>query len=138
MTALSTASAIQFFIDQNLRQHHTNAEYVNIFWPSLGVIFANRNYGAQYMIEQGLASVDPWEGEDGKPLPTVQLKQWSDVLFITWQHLTTDEERANVRWIARRIITNNLTKQNIGKACKSRGGAVAAGVLRAGRRCHWW
>ena len=66
----------------------------------------------------------PWKGEDGAALPVTQLKQWSDVLFLTWQHLTTDEERNNVRWVARRIITNAMAKEVIGKACKNKGVAV--------------
>lgn len=49
----------------------TNAEYKNQHWPDAGILMADSNYGAEYMIVKGKASKNPWVG-----LPLPKLKQW--------------------------------------------------------------
>ncbi|RMZ30420.1 hypothetical protein D0859_05474 [Hortaea werneckii] len=93
----------------------TNAEYINVFFPAAGVIMANVNYGPGYKTSQGLGSLDPWP----KDAPLPKIKQWSDVVALTWLHLTTtttgSHQAENLRWLFRRIIRNDDTQNVIGR-----------------------
>ncbi|KAI6821977.1 hypothetical protein KC367_g3251 [Hortaea werneckii] len=98
----------------------TNAEYINVFFPAAGVIMANVNYGPGYKTSQGLGSLDPWP----KDAPLPKIKQWSDVVALTWLHLTTtttgSHQAENLRWLFRRIIRNDDTQNVIGYVCKQK------------------
>ncbi|KAI7512487.1 hypothetical protein KC347_g2388 [Hortaea werneckii] len=97
----------------------TNAEYINVFFPAAGVIMANVNYGPGYKTSQGLGSLDPWP----KDAPLPKIKQWSDIVALTWLHLTTttgSHRPQNLRWLFRRIIRNDDTQNVIGYVCKQK------------------
>lgn len=57
----------------------TNAEYVNWIDPETGLIIAASNYGPKYLINSN-ENFSP-----SQPLPN--LKQWSDVTFLTWKKI---------------------------------------------------
>ena len=99
----------------------TNAEYNNVYWPENGIIFANNNHGPEARIKEGAASENPWKDNKGKPLPIVELKQWSDVSFLTWKSLTTQSQRAKLKWVFRRVITNAMTLEIISDVMSKRG-----------------
>ncbi|GAB1728509.1 hypothetical protein NU195Hw_g7059t1 [Hortaea werneckii] len=97
----------------------TNAEYINVFFPAAGVIMANVNYGPSYKTSQGLGSLDPWP----KDAPLPKIKQWSDIVALTWLHLTNSagsHQPQNLRWLFRRIIRNDDTQNVIGYVCKQK------------------
>ena len=113
----------------------TNADFSNIFYPATGIILANSNYGPAYQIEAGLASQDPWPAAS----LVVKLRNWSDVTFLTWQSLTTPEQRAGLRWIFRRIIRNKETQNIIGMVAKKRGvGEVNKAKVGPGWKAPLW
>ncbi|KAI6863252.1 hypothetical protein KC323_g5135 [Hortaea werneckii] len=100
----------------------TNAEYINVFFPAAGVIMANVNYGPSYKTSHGLGSLDPWP----KDAPLPKIKQWSDIVALTWLHLTAattnggSHQSQNLRWLFRRIIRNDDTQNVIGYVCKQK------------------
>ena len=87
--------------------------YNNVFWPKIGIIFANDNHNPESRINAGEASIEPWKDDKGKPLPIVKLKQWSDIQFLTWQSLTSIKERQELKWVFRRNIINLMTVKMI-------------------------
>ncbi|RMY64387.1 hypothetical protein D0863_09862 [Hortaea werneckii] len=102
--------------------HATNAEYTNVFFPAAGVILANVNYGPSYTTSQGQGAQNPWPKDASLP----KIKQWSDIVALTWLHLTTatsggaHNSPANLRWLFRRIIRNDDTQSVIGYVCKAK------------------
>ncbi|GAB1743600.1 hypothetical protein NU219Hw_g526t2 [Hortaea werneckii] len=101
--------------------HATNAEYTNVFFPAAGVIMANVNYGPSYTTSHGQGVQNPWP----KDAPLPKIKQWSDIVALTWLHLTTTTGGAhqpptNLRWLFRRIIRNDDTQNVIGYVCKQK------------------
>ncbi|KAI7285126.1 hypothetical protein KC345_g1902 [Hortaea werneckii] len=103
---------------KQVQYYATNAGYINVFFPAAGVIMANVNYGPSYKTSQGLGSLDPWP----KDAPLPKIKQWSDVVALTWLHLTTtgSHQPQNLRWLFRRIIRNDDTQNVIGYVCKQK------------------
>ncbi|KAK5136258.1 hypothetical protein LTR08_003865 [Meristemomyces frigidus] len=99
----------------------TNGQYINVFWPAAGVLFANDNYSPDYMIAQAITPTTPWTSPAGNPLPTTPLKQWSDAIFLSWLHLTTPAQRANLRFIFRRVIKNQDTLNVINTVARKKG-----------------
>ncbi|KAK4634816.1 hypothetical protein CLAFUW4_02075 [Fulvia fulva] len=85
--------------------------YKNQHWPDAGILMADSNYGAEYMIVKGKASKNPWVG-----LPLPKLKQWQD--------LTSPSQRQNLRWIFRRNIMNEETQSLISRVIENRGDNV--------------
>ncbi|KAI6837137.1 hypothetical protein KC340_g4499 [Hortaea werneckii] len=105
--------------------HATNAEYTNVFFPAAGVILANVNYGPSYTTSHGQGAENPWP----KDAPLPKIKQWSDIVALTWLHLTTTtttttvgshQTPTNLRWLFRRIIRNDDTQNVIGYVCKAK------------------
>ncbi|KAK5126611.1 hypothetical protein LTR85_009545 [Meristemomyces frigidus] len=111
----------------------TNGQYINIFWPADGVLFANDNYSPDYMITNDKASVVPWKDAQGNALPTVQLRQWSDVVFLSWAHITTAEQQANLRYVFRRVIRNEDTINVINTIARKKGLKSCFKV----KQCEW-
>ncbi|EME87645.1 uncharacterized protein MYCFIDRAFT_205747 [Pseudocercospora fijiensis CIRAD86] len=54
-----------------------------------------------------------------KPLPIVQLRQWSDLTSLEYIHLSSSSPQ-NLRWIFRRNITNRKTQEMITKALRKK------------------
>ncbi|KAI6843652.1 hypothetical protein KC332_g2367 [Hortaea werneckii] len=109
---------------KQVQYYATNAGYINVFFPAAGVIMANVNYGPSYKTSQGLGSLDPWP----KDAPLPKIKQWSDIVALTWLHLTSttsttttgSHQPQNLRWLFRRIIRNDDTQNVIGYVCKQK------------------
>lgn len=99
-----------FFTSHNLMQlktmQPTNAKYFEVYNPVQGAIIAYRNYSpAKY------AELDPNWGD--APLPA--LKQWSDVVFLSWADITTEAERRNLKFAIRSSVQNQDTL-DVGKS----------------------
>ncbi|KJX96031.1 hypothetical protein TI39_contig844g00038 [Zymoseptoria brevis] len=93
----------------------TNGQYINVYWPDYGILMANDNAGPAYQVEKARGSQIPWEDENGHPLPLPELRQWSDVNYLTWKHLTNDVQRRGLKWIFQRGIINKDTQAAIEK-----------------------
>ncbi|KAK5119700.1 hypothetical protein LTR85_007276 [Meristemomyces frigidus] len=87
----------------------TNAEYDNMYWPTLGVIVAVDVHSPVQMVKRKITPTQragqPWTSDDKLP----ELQRWSDVTSLCWQKLTQDTERANLRWILHRYVSNKET-----------------------------
>ncbi|KAK4545908.1 hypothetical protein LTR36_002472, partial [Oleoguttula mirabilis] len=83
--------------------------FFNMYWPTLGVIVAVDNTSPQQMVAKKITpqqvNGQPWTADDNLP----QLQRWSDVVSLCWQKLTQDTQRADLRWVMRRYITNKET-----------------------------
>ena len=85
------------------------------------------------MIANSKASIVPWKDETGSPPPTVSLKQWSDVIFLSWLHLTTPVQRSKLRYVFRRVIKNQDTINVINTIARKRG---LKNCFRV-KQCEW-
>ena len=99
-----------------LAQYATNAAYNNVYFPAAGVLMANVNYGPAYKASHDEASKRPWP----KDAPLPKLKQWSDIVSLTWIDLASAEQAKNLRWVFQRTIRNDETQDVIGHICKKR------------------
>lgn len=78
---------------------------------------ANTNYGPSYTTSHNQDAQHPWPPT--APLP--KLRNWSDVVGLTWLHLASAEQARELRWVFRRIIRNDDTQSIIGYVCKQKG-----------------
>lgn len=93
--------------------------YYNVFYPSTpsgGVILANDNKSPDYMIQKKLTPAT-----FTADTPRVPLKSWPDVIFLSWASLTTADERKDLRFVLRRVFTNDATLDNLKKIMKAKG-----------------
>ncbi|KAK4500413.1 hypothetical protein PRZ48_008602 [Zasmidium cellare] len=99
----------------------TQAKYHELYNPMQGAIIAYRNYGpAKY------ASLDKGWGD--APLPG--LKQWSDVVYLSWADITTPEERRGLKYVVRSSVQNQDTLDVVERALKKSG-------ISSGRAPAW-
>ena len=78
----------------------TNADYVNWIDPETGLIIAASNYGPKSMMK------DNENFSRSQPLPN--LKQWSDVTFLTWKKIVGDQNGGTIP------VPNNILRPKIG------------------------
>ncbi|KAK3698739.1 hypothetical protein LTR37_016829 [Vermiconidia calcicola] len=99
----------------------TYGEYGNLFNPTQGVIIAYSNYSPAYKVSQR-----PKGQGDKAPLP--ELKQWSDIIFLTWKDLVADSpaQAKGLRYVLRHNVLNGDTKEIVSKAMKKVG--VKSGI----------
>ena len=62
---------------------------------------ATSNNGPDYMVSKNEGSVKPWGNR-----PITQLKHWSDVVYLTWMHITAGDAQVQraLRWIDRQTL----------------------------------
>lgn len=69
----------------------TYRSYKDNYYPTQGVIVAGDNHGPVHVVKN---SGMPWIGA------MVPLTQWSDVVYLEWQHLTTaGDQRKGIKYI---------------------------------------
>ena len=87
-----------------------------MFWPDKGVIVGNLNEGPQYKVNTESTPKDfdgqPWDKSADK-IP--QLSQWSDIVYLTWKQVTSEEQRPKLQAICRRAISNSETKNMLAR-----------------------
>lgn len=96
----------------------TKGKYYEVYNPAQGAIIAYRNYGPGYVVENNAA----W-GDAALP----DLKNWSDVVFLTWLSLTVGNEaqRKGLKIVVRVNVMNEDTRDVIEEALRKEG--VASG-----------
>ena len=96
----------------------TKGKYYEVYNPSQGAIVAYRNYGPSYVVQNNDARGDA-------QLPG--LRNWSDVVFLTWLSLTVGNEgqRSQLRLIVRLNVMNEDTRDVIEEALRKEG--IASG-----------
>ena len=57
------------------------------------------------------------------PWPVVPLRQWSDIIFLEWSHLTadSDEKRKGMKCVVQATIMNTISRDVIFKALEDDG-----------------
>ncbi|KAK3715708.1 hypothetical protein LTR37_006933 [Vermiconidia calcicola] len=91
----------------------TFAYYENNFYPDQGIIVATDNFGP---VQRLKAVGKTLEGE------IVPLRQWSDIVFLEWQHQTTaGQQRRGIKFVVHSNIINTRTKNVIFKALEDDG-----------------
>jgi len=94
------------------------------------VIESKANYGPAYRAATGGTSVKKWP--EGAPFP--ELRQWSDVIGLTWIHLTNDQQSKNLRWMFRRQVRNDDGQDIIGYVCEQENRGQAKGGDASGAK----
>lgn len=80
----------------------TDADYTNVFNVDGGAIIAELNVGPEHMIQQKAQMGESFDGE------VVPLKQYSDVVFLAWQHAAGNKVNG-LRYVIRHGIINAKT-----------------------------
>ena len=79
-----------------------------MFWPDKGLIVACLNESPQFkIITEQTRKFKEWDARTDKP---PDLGHWSDIVYLTWKHIATEEQRRGLRAICRRHIDNRMTK----------------------------
>ena len=84
-------------------QKPTKGYYWNNYYPEQGIIIAMNNLGPS-KAAKGLYGLFP--SEFG---PIVPLSQYSDVIYLEWQHLTSAEQRKGLKYVGRSNIGNRAS-----------------------------
>ncbi|KAK3712625.1 hypothetical protein LTR37_009068 [Vermiconidia calcicola] len=91
----------------------TFAYFHNNYYPDQGIIVAADNYGPVQRLKQVGKTLE------GEILP---LRQWSDIAFLEWQHLTSaGEQRKGISFVIQSNVVNMRTKNVIFKALEDEG-----------------
>lgn len=101
----------------------TSAAYAEIYNPSQGAIIAYLDWSPNHYISRGRT-------HHGTPLPPgtlhPRLQHWSDVVFLTWKHVTSAEERKNLRHIIQMCVFNSEFQKVVSYALRKEG--VVSGI----------
>jgi hypothetical protein len=92
----------------------TDADFTNIFNVDGGAIIADLNMGSDYMIQKQTQQGITFSGE------VVPLKQYSDVVFLAWQHAAGNKANG-LKYIIRKGILNQETKDVVVQILQQRG-----------------
>jgi hypothetical protein len=91
----------------------TDADFTNIFNVDGGAIIADLNMGSEYMIQKQAQQGISFSGD------VVPLKQYSDVVFLAWQHAAGNKANG-LRYIIRKGILNKETKDVVAQILQQR------------------
>lgn len=80
-------------------------------YPETGAILVTDITSPKATIDRGWMP-EEWTEKDGIPL----LESWSDVSYLVWRGLTTDDQRSNLRYVGHDTVMNDETKELLAKA----------------------
>lgn len=99
----------------------TGGEYNILFDSEQGLIVPTLSYGPAWQIEKGNVR-KTWP--QGAPLP--DLRQWSDIAYLTWIQYSTNENRQKLSMVVNVDCESELTRSIVVEALKKDG--VKSGI----------